>query len=471
MRGLLMTKYEVITGDIRKKIQNGTYAVSTKLPTEPEMCETYKVSRITVKKAIDQLVMDGLVIKKRGSGTFVKGLEDHKGQISTQLNGLYINKDKSTIQSDIVLFEVINAGKFIADKLNIEEDAGYYVEDPASGLNGWYVWIIDYSKYAFNVESITVKGNCDGFWLEGSPTVPVMYYYTPTGNRITVKREFNVAYQTLEWSEDNNYFSPKNVQRSLTEGPYSTKINDNETIPLCDTEVTLSGDQFAKHFGIEKSITSDTYQAVAVEVHVDTTFIMDNAENMTAGDGEYISAPATVTFRAYANDPVATLYTWKIYRSDQENGIENPLVEYRDEEIDYTFTEKGDYTAVATVSNATGECEAVSNSIEIKIAESELQIPNAFSPGTTPGINDEFRVAYKSLVTYKCWIFNRWGVQMFHSTNPAEGWDGKKGGKYVAPGVYFYVIDAVGSDGIKYNKKGSINILRPKKIDDEIIEQ
>ena len=132
---------------------------------------------------------------------------------------------------------------------NIEEDAGYYVEDPASGLNGWYVWIIDYSKYAFNVESITVKGNCDGFWLEGSPTVPVMYYYTPTGNRITVKREFNVAYQTLEWSEDNNYFSPKNVQRSLTEGPYSTKINDNETIPLCDTEVTLSGDQFAKHFG------------------------------------------------------------------------------------------------------------------------------------------------------------------------------------------------------------------------------
>jgi len=27
-------------------------------------------------------------------------------------------------------------------------------------------------------------------------------------------------------------------------------------------------------------------------------------------------------------------------------------------------------------------------------------------------------------------IFNRWGVEMFHWTNPAEGWDGKKGGKY-----------------------------------------
>ena len=198
-------------------------------------------------------------------------------------------------------------------------------------------------------------------------------------------------------------------KRSLTEGPYSTKINDNETIPLCDTEVTLSGDQFAKHFGIEKSITSDTYQAVAVEVHVDTTFIMDNAENMTAGDGEYISAPATVTFRAYANDPVATLYTWKIYRSDQENGIENPLVEYRDEEIDYTFTEKGGLYGGCDCQQRDRRMRGGFNSIEIKIAESELQIPNAFSPGTTPGINDEFRVAYKSLVTYKCWIFNRWG--------------------------------------------------------------
>ena len=41
----------------------------------------------------------------------------------------------------------------------------------------------------------------------------------------------------------------------------------------------------------------------------------------------------------------------------------------------------------------------------------------------------------------------------------------KKGGKYVAPGVYFYVIEAEGSDGKKYKKKGDINILRPKNED------
>jgi hypothetical protein len=56
---------------------------------------------------------------------------------------------------------------------------------------------------------------------------------------------------------------------------------------------------------------------------------------------------------------------------------------------------------------------------------------------------------------------------MFHWTNPAEGWDGKKGGKYVSPGVYFYIIEAEGADGEKYNRKGNINILRSKNVENE----
>ena len=46
--------------------------------------------------------------------------------------------------------------------------------------------------------------------------------------------------------------------------------------------------------------------------------------------------------------------------------------------------------------------------------------------------------------------------------------NGKKNGKYVSPGAYFYLIEAEGSDGIVYKKKGDINILRPKTIDDQI---
>ena len=46
------------------------------LALEKEMCQQYGVSRITIKRAVDELVKQGLVVKRRGSGTFVKSLKD-----------------------------------------------------------------------------------------------------------------------------------------------------------------------------------------------------------------------------------------------------------------------------------------------------------------------------------------------------------------------------------------------------------
>lgn len=122
-----MTKYEIIISDIRKKIQNGTYAVNEKLPTETELGQQYQVSRITIKKAIDQLVLEGLVIKRRGAGTFVKGIAEQQGKFQLQMNGLFSTLDKSRIRSEVLKFEVIPAGEAIAEKLKIDpEDFVYY---------------------------------------------------------------------------------------------------------------------------------------------------------------------------------------------------------------------------------------------------------------------------------------------------------------------------------------------------------
>lgn len=100
-----------------------------------------------------------------------------------------------------------------------------------------------------------------------------------------------------------------------------------------------------------------------------------------------------------------------------------------------------------------------SETYKVFIGESKLDIPNAFSPGSSPGVNDEWKVSYKSIVTYKCTIFNRWGKKLFESSDPSQGWDGMVGGKVVPPGVYFYVIKAVGADGVKYDRAGDINII------------
>jgi GntR family transcriptional regulator len=63
--------YFQLQEDLKKDIENGIYKVNDKIPTEKELEELYSVSRITVRKAIEGLVFEGLLQKKQGVGTIV----------------------------------------------------------------------------------------------------------------------------------------------------------------------------------------------------------------------------------------------------------------------------------------------------------------------------------------------------------------------------------------------------------------
>ncbi|MCO6559390.1 MAG: GntR family transcriptional regulator [Bifidobacterium sp.] len=54
-------------------LQSGKYPKGSQIPPEPELCRQYGVSRITVRKAVSELVKDGYLFKKQGKGTFVSG--------------------------------------------------------------------------------------------------------------------------------------------------------------------------------------------------------------------------------------------------------------------------------------------------------------------------------------------------------------------------------------------------------------
>ena len=125
-----MAKYEEITENIRNGILSGKYNPNEQLPLEKEMCEYYGVSRITIKKAVDELVIQGLIIKRRGSGTFVKavgGSDVQELSMAKQFEGFSeTNKDKK-VSSKIVKFEVIHPTEEIATKLKITcDDFVYY---------------------------------------------------------------------------------------------------------------------------------------------------------------------------------------------------------------------------------------------------------------------------------------------------------------------------------------------------------
>jgi GntR family transcriptional regulator len=63
--------YAQIADRIRAKVQSGDWLPREQIPTEADLCEQYQVSRITVRRAIAELVQEGYLVRYAGRGTFV----------------------------------------------------------------------------------------------------------------------------------------------------------------------------------------------------------------------------------------------------------------------------------------------------------------------------------------------------------------------------------------------------------------
>ena len=73
-----MTKYEIIKQEIKEQIKDNILKPNQVIKSENEMCQCYKVSRVTVRKAIDELCAEGILYRIKGKGCFVRELADQK---------------------------------------------------------------------------------------------------------------------------------------------------------------------------------------------------------------------------------------------------------------------------------------------------------------------------------------------------------------------------------------------------------
>ncbi|MDR3129331.1 MAG: gliding motility-associated C-terminal domain-containing protein [Tannerellaceae bacterium] len=331
---------------------------------------------------------------------------------------------------------------------------GYFVGLP-SHPSTHYIYLIDYATVKPSLTSFTYASASDpcgmlGFSVEG--TVPKILYYIPSSLVPSeLKRSFTLSYQTLEWSEEDKVFTRVNEDASFAD-PFSLSI----PAPLCDTEFRLSGDSFAEHFGLSQEFLSPVYAATAVVAYADTVLLSPAAPPNQYSASQGLSAPVSLHFTGRANDPVSFLYLWTIYR---EGEADKPIVRFTGKEIDYTFTTAGRYTATLGVSNRDGSCSDDSQQFTFEVSETYIDIPNAFSPGATPGVNDEFRIVYKSITNFKGYIFNRWGNKLFYWTDPAVGWDGRIKGRLAPSGTYFYVIEYRDSQGRPQKHTGPVHLM------------
>jgi gliding motility-associated-like protein len=97
-----------------------------------------------------------------------------------------------------------------------------------------------------------------------------------------------------------------------------------------------------------------------------------------------------------------------------------------------------------------------------EIPESEIYVPNAFSPNGD-GVNDVFVMKWDGLSIVDCRIsiFDRWGGEVFSGDGVSTGWDGKKAGKDCPGGVYVYKI-VFSLDGVAGNQErvGTVMLVR-----------
>ncbi len=332
------------------------------------------------------------------------------------------------------------------------DDSGYLITD--NGRQTAF-YVINYDNHALSFDAVTYsrdESDCSRMALSFSGSAAPITYYTINGRNMELSREIELRYTTLVYDESTSSF----VSEEKTETFESVGQFIRVTTPYCPTVFTLTGDRFLSAWNRAVSIESDMITPTAVDGH--TTAVQvdrdnDNEQSVEAALGG--SGPVDITFTAAVTD-AAIFREWQFCSSPEFDLID---LRFNDLEFTYTFRESGTTYVRFVAANDDASCEFYSETYEVMIGESALECPNAFSPGSTPGINDEWKVSYKSIVSFECHIFNRWGVKLATLTDPSQGWDGKKGGKVVPAGVYYYVIKARGADGRNYNLSGDINII------------
>lgn len=118
--------YFRIQQTILEQIQNGTLKPGQQLPTEAELAQQYQVSRITAKRALDELVRLGRAYRQQGRGTFVA--QTHIRNISGFGSFSEDMKSRGMAPSSRVLqFQVVEPDEDIRQRLQLEPGEKVYL--------------------------------------------------------------------------------------------------------------------------------------------------------------------------------------------------------------------------------------------------------------------------------------------------------------------------------------------------------
>jgi gliding motility-associated-like protein len=205
------------------------------------------------------------------------------------------------------------------------------------------------------------------------------------------------------------------------------------------------------------NLTSGNYTLVITDSNGCT-----ESENFSVGEINFPNAsisasttegpqPLTVTFTN--NSTNGDVFFWDFGDGNTEN-TDNIT------SVINTFENDGSYDVILVVTSPGGCIDTAFINVFV-FSDSYLAFPNVFTPNV-----DSDNITFKPIVamqlrSYELIIFDRWGTELFRTSDTSRGWTGKnEGGIEMAEGTYYYVIAAEGFDGKKFDKGGNLTLLR-----------
>jgi gliding motility-associated-like protein len=179
------------------------------------------------------------------------------------------------------------------------------------------------------------------------------------------------------------------------------------------------------------------YDTFNTKVTINADAVFDLVNNVRLHPGE-----------SFQMNPVGNCiyYQWYPYAGLNDPMISNPVAK-PEVNTRYVVTGKTEFGCTLT------------DSIDVWIIPTKLEVPNAFAPGT--GSNNNLKIIQEGIATLKYFrIFNRWGVKVFETADINQGWDGRYNGEPQPLGVYVYSIEATLDNGTPYVKQGNITLIR-----------
>lgn len=152
-----------------------------------------------------------------------------------------------------------------------------------------------------------------------------------------------------------------------------------------------------------------------------------------------------------SNNGTGKKNSWTFGDGAKDKSTSNPV---------HVFEVPGIYSIILTSKNDKGIMATDSIKVEVKANSSTGAVPMNFSPNGD-GVLDVFVFQTKNIAKMNARIFDKKGTLVYKSESTDAKWDGKDlQGKEAKEGVYYFIIEAEGIDGKKYEPQGSINLTR-----------